>query len=181
MLNDLKKLDGWPEQVRTMQANWIGRSKGVQINFYIVDSTEILSVYTTRPDTLMGVTYIAIGANHSISLRLAKKNKKLNTFIDECLYLVKESKIIDKRGIDTGLMAIHPINGEQVPVWAVNFVLMEYGTGAVMSVPAHDQCDYEFAQTHNLNIKQVIEPINSNTECDLKKICVYHCKTVDKF
>ena len=170
LLNDLKKIDGWPEQVRTMQANWIGRSKGVQIYFYIVDSTEILSVYTTRPDTLMGVTYIAIGANHSISLRLAKKNKKLNTFIDECRYLVQESKIIDKRVINTGLMAVNPINGEQVLVCTVNFVLMEYGAGAVMSVPAHDQCDYEFAQTHNLNIKQVIEPINSNTECDLKNL-----------
>ena len=166
LLNDLDQLDGWSKQVRTMQANWIGRSEGVQIEFRIVDSTESLSVYTTRPDILIGVSYVAIGAEHPISLKLAEKNEKVNAFINAYRDLKEEIKYVDKKGIHTGLTVINPINGGEVPVWIANFVLMEYGTGAVMSVPAHDQRDYEFAQAYNLKIKQVSEPIDGNTVCD---------------
>lgn len=171
LLNDLDQLDGWPEQVRVMQANWIGRSEGVKIEFGISDSEEKLAVYTTRPDTLMGVSYVAVAAEHPLSLQAAENNPELQAFIDECRKMETSEAAMetaDKKGIATGLTAIHPITGEQVPVWAANFVLMGYGTGAVMSVPAHDQRDYEFAKKYSLSIKQVIEPTN-DTECDLTK------------
>ncbi|MBL4638064.1 MAG: leucine--tRNA ligase [Proteobacteria bacterium] len=171
LLNDLDQLDGWPEQVRTMQANWIGRSEGVQIEFGVTDSDEKLSVYTTRPDTLMGVTYVAVAAEHPLALKAAEHNAELNAFIAECRTMETSEAALetaDKKGVATGLTAVHPVTGEQVPVWAANFVLMSYGTGAVMSVPAHDQRDYEFAQAYGLDIKQVIEPID-DTECDLSK------------
>jgi leucyl-tRNA synthetase len=172
LLKDLEQLDGWPEQVRTMQANWIGRSEGVQIEFGITDKTEKLSVYTTRPDTLMGVSYVAVAAEHPLALEAAKNNAELAEFIDECREMETSEAALetaDKKGVATGLTAIHPVSGEQVPVWAANFVLMGYGTGAVMSVPAHDQRDYEFAQAYGLDIKQVIEPVNDADECDLSK------------
>jgi leucyl-tRNA synthetase len=171
LLNDLDQLDGWPEQVRTMQANWIGRSEGVEIEFGITDKNEKLSVYTTRPDTLMGASYVAIAAEHPLALEAAKNNADLLSFIEECREMETSEAALEtaeKKGIATGLTAIHPITGEQVPVWAANFVLMGYGTGAVMSVPAHDQRDYEFAQAYGLAIKQVIEPVN-DAECDLTK------------
>ncbi|OUR64213.1 leucine--tRNA ligase [Methylophaga sp. 42_25_T18] len=171
LLNDLDQLDGWPEQVRTMQANWIGRSEGVQIEFGVADSDEKLSVYTTRPDTLMGVTYVAVAAEHPLALKAAENNAELNAFIAECRTMETSEAALetaDKKGVATGLTVVHPITGEQVPVWAANFVLMSYGTGAVMSVPAHDQRDFEFAQAYGLDIKQVIEPVD-NTECDLTK------------
>lgn len=171
LLNDLDQLSGWPEQVRTMQTNWIGRSEGVQIEFGITDSDEKLSVYTTRPDTLMGVTYVAVAAEHPLALKAAENNSELNAFIEECRSMETSEAALetaDKKGVATGLTATHPITGEQVPVWAANFVLMGYGTGAVMSVPAHDQRDYEFAQAYGLDIKQVIEPVN-DAECDLSK------------
>jgi leucyl-tRNA synthetase len=171
LLNDLDQLDGWPEQVRTMQANWIGRSEGVEIQFGITDKNEKLSVYTTRPDTLMGVSYVAVAAEHPLALDAAKNNAELASFIEECRAMETSEAAIEtaeKKGIATGLTAIHPVSGEKVPVWAANFVLMGYGTGAVMSVPAHDQRDYEFAQAYGLAIKQVIEPVN-DAECDLTK------------
>ena len=170
LLNDLDQLDDWPEQVRTMQANWIGRSEGLQINFKVSGSDLNIAVYTTRPDTLMGVTYLAIAAEHPLSLEEAKTNPELQAFIDECGKLETSEAAVetaDKRGVNTGVFASHPITGEQVPVWAANFVLMSYGTGAVMSVPAHDQRDYEFAHQYGLEIKKVIEPANEES-CDLK-------------
>ncbi|MBE9532966.1 MAG: leucine--tRNA ligase, partial [Proteobacteria bacterium] len=167
LLEDLDQLDGWPEQVKTMQANWIGRSEGLEIKFGLADSDQTLDVYTTRPDTLMGVSYLAVAAEHPLALKAAESNAELQAFIDECRTMETSEEAMEtaeKKGVATGVMAIHPITGEQVPVWAANFVLMGYGTGAVMSVPAHDQRDYEFAKKYSLEIKQVIEP-TSKTEC----------------
>jgi leucyl-tRNA synthetase len=161
LLDDLDQLDGWPEQVKTMQANWIGRSEGLQIEFDLENSDTNLAVYTTRPDTLMGVTYLAVAAEHPLSLKAAETNPELQAFVDECRKMETSEEAMEtaeKKGVATGIMATHPITGEQVPVWAANFVLMGYGTGAVMSVPAHDQRDYEFAQKYGLAIKQVIAP-----------------------
>jgi leucyl-tRNA synthetase len=171
LLNDLDQLDGWPEQVRTMQANWIGRSEGLQIKFGLVDNTNTLDVYTTRPDTLMGVSYVAVAAEHPLALAAAEANPELKAFIAECRKMETSEAAMEtaeKKGVATGVMAIHPVTGEHVPVWAANFVLMGYGTGAVMSVPAHDQRDYEFALKYDLPINQVIEPLNDK-ECDLSK------------
>ncbi|EEF80605.1 leucine--tRNA ligase [Methylophaga thiooxydans] len=171
LLADLDQLEGWPEQVRTMQANWIGRSEGVQIDFDIAESSDKLSVYTTRPDTLMGVSYVAVAAEHPLALKAAETNAELNAFLDECRKMETSEAALEtaeKKGVATGLMAIHPVTGEQVPVWAANFVLMSYGTGAVMSVPAHDQRDFEFAQKYGLAIQQVIEPIDGS-EINLEK------------
>ncbi len=171
LLEDLDQLDGWPEQVKTMQANWIGRSEGLQIKFEIDGSDESLAVYTTRPDTLMGVSYVAVAAEHPLALKAAESNSELHAFIEECRKMETSEAAMEtaeKKGVATGLTAIHPITGERVPVWAANFVLMGYGTGAVMSVPAHDQRDYEFAKKYDLAINQVIEPID-NTEYDLSQ------------
>ncbi|MEY3218652.1 MAG: hypothetical protein RIT27_9 [Pseudomonadota bacterium] len=157
LLQGLDTLDGWNDAVKTMQRNWIGRSEGVEIHFNV--NGEILSVYTTRPDTLMGVTYLAIAAEHPLAQHAAQNNPALLSFIKECAQTsVAEATLetMEKRGIDTGLFATHPISGETVPIWIANFVLMGYGSGAVMSVPAHDQRDFEFAQKYNLPIKQVI-------------------------
>lgn len=166
LLDDLDTLDGWPEQVKAMQRNWIGRSEGVELTFSLPEPVAGLNgfeVYTTRPDTLMGVTYVAIAAEHPISLEVAKTNQALADFIAECKTAsVAEADMatMEKKGIDTGIRASHPITGEDVPVWVANFVLMDYGSGAVMSVPAHDERDYEFAKQYNLPIKQVIAPAN---------------------
>jgi leucyl-tRNA synthetase len=157
LLKGLDTLDGWPEAVKTMQRNWIGRSEGVEIHFKV--NGETLPVYTTRPDTLMGVTYLAIAAEHPLAHQAALNNSELSSFIKECAQTsVAEATLetMEKRGVNTGLLAVHPISGETVPVWVANFVLMGYGSGAVMSVPAHDQRDFEFAQKYNLPIKQVI-------------------------
>ena len=160
LLADLDQLDEWPEQVKAMQRNWIGRSEGVEMGFQIVDSNEELRVYTTRPDTLMGVTYLAVAAEHPLSKAAAANNPPLATFVEECKSNTTseaDMATMEKKGVDTGIKAIHPITGEEVPVYAANFVLMDFGTGAVMSVPAHDQRDYEFAKVYGLPIKQVIE------------------------
>ncbi|MDH5518331.1 MAG: leucine--tRNA ligase [Gammaproteobacteria bacterium] len=170
LLNDLDKLDGWPEQVRTMQRNWIGRSEGVELQFAI-DGDEPLTVYTTRPDTLMGVTYVAVATEHPLALKAAATNAQLQTFIDDCKSTsTSESDMatMEKKGMATGVMAKHPISGEQVPVWVANFVLMDYGSGAVMSVPAHDQRDFEFAKKYKLAIKQVIAPLDDKTQVDIE-------------
>ncbi|MQC07015.1 leucine--tRNA ligase [Morganella morganii] len=159
LLNDLDTLEDWPEQVKTMQRNWIGRSEGVEITFDVADSTEKLSVYTTRPDTFMGVTYLAVAAGHPLAQQAAQNNPELKTFIDECRNTkVAEAEMatMEKKGVATGMFAIHPLTGEKVAVWVANFVLMEYGTGAVMAVPAHDQRDWEFATKYGLPIKPVI-------------------------
>ncbi|MDH5424465.1 MAG: leucine--tRNA ligase [Gammaproteobacteria bacterium] len=170
LVNDLDKLDGWPEQVRTMQRNWIGRSEGVELEFEI-EGGEALSVYTTRPDTLMGVTYVAVAPEHPLALQAAVNNPQLQAFIESCKTTsTSESDMatMEKRGFATGVMATHPLSAEQVPVWVANFVLMDYGSGAVMSVPAHDQRDYEFAKKYNLDIKQVIAAANDKVEVDIE-------------
>ncbi len=172
LLNDLDQLDGWPEKVKAMQRNWIGRSQGLEFSFGIEGRDERVSVYTTRPDTIMGVTYIAVATQHPLSLEAAQDNSQLADFIAESkLMSTTEADMatVEKKGVDTGFKAIHPVTGESVPVYAANFVLMDYGSGAVMSVPAHDQRDFEFAQKYSLNIKQVITPENDNTEIDLSK------------
>ncbi|WP_042859153.1 leucine--tRNA ligase [Dickeya sp. NCPPB 3274] len=159
LLNDLDTLESWPEQVKTMQRNWIGRSEGVEITFRIADGDDTLTVYTTRPDTFMGVTYVAVAAGHPLALKAAENNPALQDFIAECRNTkVAEADMatMEKKGVATGLFAIHPLTGENVPVWAANFVLMEYGTGAVMAVPGHDQRDWEFAHKYNLPVKPVI-------------------------
>ena len=159
LLNDLDKLDHWPDTVKTMQRNWIGRSEGVEISFDVNDYADKLTVYTTRPDTFMGCTYLAVAAGHPLAQQAAANNPALAAFIDECRNTkVAEADMatMEKKGVDTGFKAIHPLTGEQIPVWAANFVLMEYGTGAVMAVPGHDQRDYEFASKYGLNIKPVI-------------------------
>jgi len=159
LLQDLEQLTDWPEQVKTMQRNWIGRSEGVEMTFNVANSDESFDIYTTRPDTLMGVTYVALAAQHPLALEAAKNNPALNNFINECKKnQVNEADMaaMEKKGVDTGLKAIHPLSGKLVPVWAANFVLMDYGSGAVMSVPGHDQRDHEFAKKYNLEISQVI-------------------------
>ena len=161
LLESLDNLPGWPEQVKTMQRNWIGRSEGLEIRFRVDGEDEPLSVFTTRPDTLMGVTFISIAAEHPLALKAAQENLKLAAFIDELRQGgVSEAELEtqEKRGMATGLWAIHPVTGEDVPVYVANFVLMGYGTGAVMAVPAHDQRDWEFAKTHGLPVRPVIVP-----------------------
>lgn len=161
----LKGLDtlagGWPDAVRTMQNNWIGRSEGVEIYFNVGDTQ--LAVFTTRPDTLMGATYIAVAAEHPLAQQAATHNPQLATFLTDCSKMQTAEaalETMEKVGMDTGLTAIHPITGHALPVWVANFVLMSYGAGAVMSVPAHDQRDFEFAQKYGLPIQPVITPIN---------------------
>ena len=161
LLNDLDKLTGWPEKVIGMQRNWIGRSTGAEVSFGVEGSDEILDIFTTRPDTLMGVTYMAVAAGHPLAKRAAESNPELTQFLEECSKIsTKEADValMEKKGMDTGFMAIHPISGESVPIWVANFVLMSYGTGAVMSVPAHDERDHEFAHKYGIAIKQVIAP-----------------------
>ena len=165
LLDDLDKLEHWPEQVKTMQRNWIGRSEGLEIDFKRADNGETFTVYTTRPDTFMGVTYVGVAAGHPIAQEAAKNNPAVAAFVEEC----KNTKVaeadmatMEKKGIDTGFKAIHPLTGEEVPVWAANFVLMDYGSGAVMAVPGHDQRDFEFATAYGLEIKQVIAPVEGS-------------------
>lgn len=168
LLEDLDKLDEWPEQVRTMQKNWIGRSEGVELTFDVTDYGE-LEVFTTRPDTLMGVTYVAVAAQHPLAIKAAQNNPELAAFIEECKNVkVAEADMatMEKKGMALGITAVHPLTGEDVPVWTANFVLMDYGSGAVMSVPGHDQRDWEFATTYGLPIKQVIRSVNGD-EVDL--------------
>lgn len=171
LLNDLDKLPGWPDQVKTMQRNWIGRSEGIEITFPIEDSKESLTTFTTRPDTLFGITYVAIAPQHPLAKLAAKNNPTLQKFLDECRNIkVAEADLatLEKKGVATGLFVLHPITKEKIPVWVANFVLMEYGTGALMAVPAHDQRDFEFAKEYGLPIKQVITPAD-NTHWDFAK------------
>ena len=163
LLTDLDKLEGhWPQQVITMQRNWIGRSEGMEIHFpYILNGEEkTLDVFTTRPDTLMGVTYVSVAAEHPLAKHAAATNPALQSFIEACKKgSVAEADLAkaEKMGMDTGLTVTHPLTGEQVPVWVANYVLMSYGSGAVMAVPAHDERDFEFANKYQLPIKQVID------------------------
>jgi leucyl-tRNA synthetase len=171
LLNELDNLEGWPEAVRLMQRNWIGRSEGVEVDFAIEDETEPLSIYTTRPDTLMGVSYMAVAAEHPLAIKASADNPELTAFLEECHHsMISEEALetMEKKGMPLELNAIHPITGQKIPVWVANFVLMGYGTGAVMAVPAHDQRDYEFACKYHLAIIQVIIP-DADQEIDLDK------------
>ena len=182
LLGGLDQLPQWPDMVKTMQRNWIGRSEGVEITFDVADTSEKVAVYTTRPDTFYGVSYLGIAAAHPLAELAAEKNPQLAEFIREA----KNAKVaeadlatMEKKGMATGLFAIHPLTGEKLPIWVANFVLMHYGTGAVMAVPAHDQRDFEFAQKYNLPIKQVIAPL-ADEEIDLtKQAFVEHGKLVN--
>ena len=182
LLSGLDQLPQWPDMVKTMQRNWIGRSEGVEITFDVADTAEKVAVYTTRPDTFYGVSYLGIAAAHPLADLAAEKNPELAEFIREA----KNAKVaeadlatMEKKGMATGLFAIHPLTGEKLPIWVANFVLMHYGTGAVMAVPAHDQRDFEFAQKYDLPIKQVIAPL-ADEEIDLtKQAFVEHGKLVN--
>ena len=162
LLADIQNLQGWPDAVRMMQTNWIGKSVGLDINFKI-GAASSLTVYTTRPDTLFGVTYLAIAAEHPIAIEAGKNNQEIQTFLDDCKKMETAEaamETMEKKGIDSKLKCIHPLTGEEVSIWIANFVLMGYGTGAVMSVPAHDQRDYEFAKKYDIPIVNVISDKN---------------------
>ncbi|HET7158637.1 MAG TPA: leucine--tRNA ligase, partial [Burkholderiales bacterium] len=180
LLAALDTLPGWPERVKAMQANWIGKSQGVRFAFPCkfsgTNSGEaeqtLLWVFTTRADTIMGVTFVAVAAEHPIATRAAKRNAALKAFVDECKRgSVMEADIAtaDKKGMPTGLYATHPLTGEQIPIWVGNYVLMAYGDGAVMGVPAHDQRDFEFATQYKLPIKDVIKPKDRELKLPLKE------------
>jgi len=159
LLEALQNLPGWPERVKVMQANWIGRSEGVEVSFPYEDGSGALKVFTTRADTLFGATYCAVAAEHELAARAAATNPRLAAFIEECKrgpVMEAELATQDKKGMPTGLHVIHPLSGARLPVWVANYVLMGYGEGAVMAVPAHDQRDFEFALRYRLPIKCVI-------------------------
>ncbi|MCC5856761.1 MAG: leucine--tRNA ligase [Ectothiorhodospiraceae bacterium] len=161
LLESLDAMDGWPDQVRAMQRNWIGRSEGVELEFPVEGRDETLTVYTTRPDTLFGVSYMGLAPEHPLTRELAADNPELAAFVEECSHAgVAEAAMatMEKKGMDTGLRAIHPLTGDPVPIWVANFVLMEYGSGAIMAVPGHDQRDWEFASKYGLPILPVIAP-----------------------
>ena len=163
LLDGLDTLDGWPESVKTMQRNWIGRSEGLEIQFRVEGQEQPLTVFTTRPDTLMGVTFLSIAAEHPLAAKAAASDPALADFIAELRRggtTEAELETQEKRGMDTGLRAVHPVTGEEVPVWVANFVLMGYGTGAVMAVPGHDQRDWEFAKAYGLPIRMVVVPLH---------------------
>ena len=166
LLADIQKLEGWPDAVRMMQTNWIGKSVGLDINFKI-DESNSLTVYTTRPDTLFGVTYLAIAAEHPIAIKAGKDSQKIQSFLDECKKMETAEaamETMEKKGIDSGIKCVHPLTGEEISIWIANFVLMGYGTGAVMSVPAHDQRDYEFAKKYNIPMLDVISDTSGHVD-----------------
>jgi len=163
LLAELENLEGWPDSVRVMQRNWIGRSEGVELHFHVEDHDEPLTVYTTRPDTLMGVTYMAVAAEHPLALKAAVEKPALAEFLDECRRVHASEatmETMEKKGMPLGINAVHPLTGKPVPIWVANFVLMAYGTGAVMAVPGHDQRDWEFATRYGLPIRKVIDPLD---------------------
>jgi len=168
LLEDLKQLQNWPERVLSMQANWIGKSQGVEIYFKLKGSGEVVPVFTTRPDTIFGATYIVLAPEHPLVKRLisgSPQEKEVLKFIDK---VAKESKVarassgVKKEGISTGSFAVNPVNNEEIPVWIADYVLMEYGTGAIMAVPTHDQRDFLFAKEHGLGMRVVIQPKEKN-------------------
>ncbi|MFN3239830.1 MAG: leucine--tRNA ligase [Pseudomonadales bacterium] len=179
LLADLDTLHGWPEKIKTMQRNWIGRSEGVELTFPLPAETRAaadvgdgLTVYTTRPDTLLGVTYVAVAPQHPLAKAAAESQPELAEFLEECNRVkVAEADMakMEKLGMATGLFAEHPLTGKQVPIWVANFVLMEYGSGAVMAVPGHDQRDWEFARKYGLDIVQVVAPQADDDSCDIEQ------------
>jgi len=161
LLEELDRMPGWPESVKTMQRNWIGRSQGLELSFEINGEAEQLTVFTTRPDTLFGVTYMAVAAEHPLAVKAAAGDEKIAAFLEECKKThAAEATLetMEKKGMALGITAIHPLTGAEVPLWVANFVLMSYGTGAIMAVPGHDARDWEFAKKHGLPIVQVIAP-----------------------
>lgn len=184
LLTELDELDGWPESVKSMQRNWIGRSEGVEIDFAVAPAAglavpaeqQTLTVYTTRPDTLLGATYVAVAPEHPLAVLAAANDDALATFIAECKQVKAaeaDMATMDKVGRATGIEAVHPLTGRRLPIWVANFVLMEYGSGAVMSVPGHDQRDWEFARNYGLPIEQVVAPAadasGDDAVCDLEQ------------
>ncbi|MDA3913531.1 leucine--tRNA ligase, partial [Oleiagrimonas sp.] len=156
LLEGLDAMPGWPDAVKIMQRNWIGRSEGLEIRFDVADGDESVSVFTTRPDTLMGATYVAVAAEHPLAQRAARNHPKVAEFVEECRRGGTAEADLEtqvKRGMDTRLEVVHPLSGEKLPVWVANFVLMGYGTGAVMAVPGHDERDHEFALQYGLPIR----------------------------
>jgi leucyl-tRNA synthetase len=171
LLDELDRMPGWPDSVKTMQRNWIGRSEGVELSFDVKGEEDPLTVYTTRPDTLMGVTYMAVAAEHPLATKAARNNPEVAAFIEECVKTdAAEATLetMEKKGMPLGISAIHPLTGDEVPLWVANFVLMSYGTGAVMAVPGHDERDWEFAKKHGVEIKQVIAPADGS-EIDIQE------------
>ncbi|HPE59982.1 MAG TPA: leucine--tRNA ligase [Thiolinea sp.] len=170
LLNELGRLPGWPQQVRTMQENWIGRSEGVELQFGLKGRSGTLTVFTTRPDTLMGVSYMGLAPQHPLAQEAAAHNPALAAFIEACRQnrtSEAEMATMEKQGMATGLYAIHPLTGQEIPVWVANFVLMAYGSGAIMAVPGHDQRDWEFASKYQLPIIQVIAPASEDETVDV--------------
>jgi leucyl-tRNA synthetase len=164
LLDEIDNLDGWPEAVKTQQRNWIGRSEGVDFDFALADRDGAIRVYTTRPDTVAGATYMAVAAEHPLTREAAEHNPELAAFVDECAKTGTTEAVLEKmekRGLPLGIEVINPVSGERIPVYVANFVLMSYGTGAVMSVPGHDHRDWEFAQKYQLPIKQVVQSTGS--------------------
>jgi len=171
LLDELDRMPGWPDSVKTMQRNWIGRSEGVELSFDVEGEDDPLTVYTTRPDTLMGVTYMAVAAEHPLAAKAAADNPDVAAFIEECVKTdAAEATLetMEKKGMPLGIYVIHPLTGDRVPLWVANFVLMSYGTGAVMAVPGHDERDWEFAKKHGVEIRQVITPADG-TEIDIQE------------
>ena len=167
---ELEAMEGWPESVKSMQRNWIGRSEGVEIDFAVNGRDEALTVFTTRPDTLLGATYVAVAAEHPLALAAAENDPALQAFLDECkknTTAEADMATMEKAGLATAFSVKHPLTGADLPVWVANFVLMEYGSGAVMSVPGHDQRDWEFAKKYDIPIVQVVEPLD-DANCDLE-------------
>ena len=165
LLEGLEKLSGWPDAVKTMQANWIGRSEGVEVDFKVEGTDESLRIYTTRPDTIMGVSYMAVAAEHPLAKSAADSDDAIAKFINECKSSGAsevELETMEKKGMPLNINLHHPMGDELIPLWVSNFVLMGYGTGAVMAVPAHDQRDWEFANKYKLPIKQVIFPVDGS-------------------
>ena len=170
LLDSLDDLD-WPEAVKTMQRHWIGRSEGVEVDFDIEGGEDALRVFTTRPDTLFGATFMAVAPEHPVAARRALEDPEIARFIEESLAVgtaEAEIETIEKRGLPLGLHAVNPVNGEPIPVWVANFVLMSYGTGAIMAVPGHDERDHEFALKYGLPIRQVIAPAGG-PEVDIRE------------
>lgn len=172
LLTSLDTLTGWPEEVRVMQRNWIGKSEGLELYFSVVGQAEKITVFTTRPDTIFGVTFLAIAPEHPLALKVAKTSEIIAKFLQKCHNIKTaeaEFATINKEGYDTGLIAINPLSGEKIPVWVANFVLMEYGAGAIMSVPAHDERDFEIAKQYGLPSKPVIKPLDNSAWDSSKK------------
>ncbi|HKR86407.1 MAG TPA: leucine--tRNA ligase, partial [Terriglobales bacterium] len=174
LLRDLDRLRGWPEKVRTMQRNWIGRSEGTLVEFRLDSSSgEAITVFTTRVDTIFGATSVQLAPEHPITHRLASSDPELSAKVAQLIAEQAKAKEsgdignIEKHGVDTGHFAVNPYNGEKVPVWIANYILLDYGTGAIMSVPAHDERDYEFAKKYRIPIKQVIVPVSPQLSTDL--------------